>query len=206
MTEKEKMLSSRYYDPSDKELSSLRKKAHKLCIEYNNLEETNPRRLEILKELGIQGYENVFLQGPIQFDYGCFTSFGEHSYANFNLVVLDSCPVKIGNNVFMGVNVTLVTALHPLHYLDRNLFFDKDKGYWTDNEYAAPITIEDNCWIASNVIVCGGVTIGEGSVIGAGSVVTKDIPKNSLAVGNPCKVIRQINESDRKDIHKLVKD
>ena len=206
MTEKEKMLTSRYYDPNDKELLSLRQKAHKLCIEYNNLEETSPRRLEILKELGIKGYENVYLQGPIQFDYGCFTSFGKNSYANFNLVVLDSCPVNIGNNVFMGVNVTLVTALHPLHYLDRNLFFDEKKGYWTDNEYAASITIEDNCWIASNVIVCGGVTIGEGSVIGAGSVVLKDIPKNSLAVGNPCKVIREINEADRVNIKKLVKD
>ena len=206
MTEKEKMLSGRYYDPSDEELRSLRQKAHKLCTEYNNLEETNSRRVEILKELGIKGYEDIYLQGPIQFDYGCFTSFGEHSYANFNFVVLDTCPVTIGNNVFMGVNVSLLTALHPLHYLDRNLFFDKEKDYWTDNEYGAPITIEDNCWIASNVVVCPGVTIGEGSVIGAGSVVVKDIPKNSLAAGNPCRVIREITEEDRKNIKKLVKD
>ena len=206
MNEKEKMLTSRYYDPNDEELHSLRIKAHKLCLEYNNLEETNPRRVEILKELGIKGYDHIYLQGPIQFDYGCFTSFGENSYANFNFVVLDSCEVKIGKNVFMGVNVTLVTALHPLHYLDRNLFFNKEKGYMTDNEYAAPITIEDNCWIASNVIVCGGVTIGEGSVIGAGSVVLKDVPKNSLAAGNPCRVIRQINKSDRTNIKKLVQD
>ncbi len=206
MLEKEKMLSGRYYDPSDKELRSLRQKAHRLCSEYNNLEETNPRRIEILKELGIKGYEGIYLQGPIQFDYGCFTSFGEHSYANFNFVVLDTCPVTIGNNVFMGVNVSLLTALHQLHYLDRNLFFDKEKGYWTDNEYGAPITIEDNCWIASNVVVCPGVTIGEGSVIGAGSVVVKDIPKNSLAAGNPCRVIREITEEDRKNIKKLVKD
>lgn len=206
MNEKEKMLSSRYYDPQDEELVSLRRKCHKLCTEYNSLEETDPRRLEVLKELGIKGYEGIYLQGPIYFDYGCFTSFGEGSYANFNLVVLDSCPINIGKNVFMGVNVTLVTALHPLHYLDRNPFFNKEKGYITDNEYAAPITIEDNVWIASNVIVCPGVTIGEGSVIGAGSVVIKDIPKNSLAYGNPCQVIRQINESDRVNIKKLVQD
>lgn len=206
MNEKEKMLSSRFYDPNDEELRTLRQKSHKLCIEYNSLEETNPRRIEILKELGIKGYENIYLQGPIQFDYGCFTSFGENSYANFNLVVLDTCPVTIGKNVFMGVNVTLLTALHPLHYLDRNLFFDKEKGYITDNEYGAPITIEDNCWIASNVTVCPGVTIGEGSVIGAGSVVTKDIPCNSLAVGNPCRVIRKINDLNRKNIKKLVRD
>ena len=206
MTEKEKMLSGRFYDPNDQELLSLRQKSHRLCTEYNSLEETNPRRKEILKELGVKGYENIYLQGPIQFDYGCFTSFGENSYANFNFVVLDTCPVTIGKNVFMGVNVTLVAALHPLHYLDRNQFFNQEKGYMTDNEYGAPITIEDNCWIASNVIVCPGVTIGEGSVIGAGSVVTKDIPKNSLAVGNPCRVIREINESDRQSIKKLVKD
>lgn len=206
MLEKEKMLSGRYYDPNDQELRSLRQKAHKLCIEYNSLEETNPRRLEILKEMGIKGYENIYLQGPIQFDYGCFTSFGKNSYANFNFVVLDTCPVTIGENVFMGVNVSLLTALHPLHYLDRNQFFNKEKGYITDNEYGAPITIEDNCWIASNVVVCPGVTIGEGSVIGAGSVVVKDIPKNSLAAGNPCRVIREITEEDRKNIKKLVKD
>lgn len=206
MTEKEKMLTSRYYDPNDKELLSLRQKCHMLCLEYNSLEETNPRRVEILKKLGIKGYEHIYLQGPIQFDYGCFTSFGENSYANFNLVILDCAPVTIGKNVLMGVNVTIVPPLHPLHYLDRNLFYDETKGYMTDNEYAAPITIEDNCWIASGVTICGGVTIGEGSVIGAGSVVTKDIPKNSLAVGNPCRVIRQIDESDRVNIKKLVKD
>ena len=206
MTEKEKMLSSRFYDPNDQELLSLRQKAHRLCKEFNSLDETDPKRVEILKELGIKGYDHIYLQGPIQFDYGCFTSFGENSYANFNFIVLDCAPVNIGKNVFMGVNVTIVPPLHPLHYLDRNLFFNKEKGYMTDNEYAAPITIEDNCWIASNVIVCGGVTIGEGSVIGAGSVVLKDIPKNSFAAGNPCRVIREIKEEDRVNIKKLVKD
>ena len=203
MTEKEKMLKGLIYDSNDEELVQLRRKAHKLCNEYNSLEETNPRRREILKELGIKGWEKIYLQGPIQFDYGCFTSFGENSYANFNFTVLDTCPIKIGSNVFMGVNVTLVTPLHPMHYLDRNLYFNKDKGYFTDDEYGAPIEIGDNCWIASNVVVCGGVKIGSGSVIGAGSVVLKDIEPNSFAAGNPCKVIRKITEKDRENFKKL---
>ena len=190
------MLSGRYYDPSDKELRSLRQKAHKLCIEYNSLEETNPRRLEILKEMGIKGYENIYLQGPIQFDYGCFTSLGENSYANFNFVVLDEGIITIGENVFIGPNVSLATAVHPLRYQDRNLFFNKKTGVMTNMEYTRPITIEDNCWICSNVTIIGGVTIGEGSVIGAGSVVTKNIPPHSLAVGNPCRVLRKITEKD----------
>ena len=177
MSEKEHMLNGEIYNPADKELSSLRRKCHRLCQEYNNLEENDPRRLEIIEELGIKHEGDLYLQGPIYFDYGCFTSFGDKSYANFNLTILDVCPVTIGKNVFIGVNVTLVTPIHPLHYQNRNMFVDK-KGVLTDKEYAKPITIEDNCWIASNVIVCGGVTIGEGSVIGAGSVVTKNIPKN----------------------------
>ena len=197
MNEKEKMLNGMIYDPNDKELVSLRRKSHKLCNEYNYLEETDPRRQEILKELGIKGWDKIYLQGPIQFDYGCFTSFGENSYANFNLVVLDTCPVKIGNNVLMGVNVSLVTAAHPMRYQDRNLYFDETKGYMTDKEYGKPIEIGDNCWIASNVIVCGGAKIGSGCVIGAGSVVLGEIPDNSFAAGVPCRVIRKITDEDR---------
>ena len=199
MSELEKMLSGQLYDPMDKELVSLKQKCHKLCTEYNLLEETNPRREIILDELGLKRGKGVFLQGPIYFDYGCFITIGENSYANFNLTVLDSCEVKIGNNVFMGTGVTLVTPVHPFRYQERNIFFNKEKGYFTDQEYAKPITIEDNCWIASNVTIVGGVTIGTGSVIGAGSVVTRNIPPNSLAFGNPCKVIREITEKDKID-------
>ena len=196
MSEKEKMLSGQIYDPIDKELLALRAKAHKLCLEYNNTLETDAeKRAQILKELGIKLGKNVFLQGPIFFDYGCFMEIGDNSYANFNFTVLDTCPVKIGKNVFIGTGVSIVTALHPLRYQERNIYLS-EKGYYTDKEYGKPITIEDNCWIASNVTICGGVTIGEGSVIGAGSVVTRSIPKNSLAVGNPCKVIREITEKD----------
>ena len=196
MNEKEKMLAGKLYDPADEELSKLRRKAHRLCREYNNIDETDiEKRNAILKQLNVKMGKNVFLQGPIYFDYGCFISIGDNSYANFNLTILDVCPVNIGKNVFIGTGVSIVTPLHPLRFQERNIYMS-DKGYLTDKEYGKPISIEDNCWIASNVTICGGVTIGEGSVIGAGSVVTRSIPKNSLAVGNPCRVIRKITEED----------
>lgn len=196
MNEKEKMLKGQIYDPANEELAKLRAKAHKLCLKYNNtVEEETERRQEILREMGIKLGSNVYLQGPIYFDYGCFIEIGDNSYANFNLTILDTCPVKIGKNVFIGTGVSIVTPLHPLRYQERNIFLS-DKGYYTDKEYGKPITIEDNCWIASNVTICGGVTIGEGSVIGAGSVVVKSVPKNSFAAGNPCRVIREITEKD----------
>ena len=196
MNEKEKMLKGQIYDPANEELVKLRAKAHKLCLKYNNtVEEETEQRQEILREMGIKLGSNIYLQGPIYFDYGCFIEIGDNSYANFNLTILDTCPVKIGKNVFIGTGVSIVTPLHPLRYQERNIFLS-DKGYYTDNEYAKPIVIEDNCWIASNVTICGGVTIGEGSVIGAGSVVVKSIPKNSFAAGNPCHVIREITEKD----------
>ena len=204
MNEKEKMLAGKIYDSNVEELVSLRRKSHKLCREYNNLDETDPRRIEILKELGIDNYDKIYLQGPIQFDYGCFTSFGERTYANFNLTILDSCPVKIGKDVFIGVNVSIVTPIHPMHYENRNIYFDEKKGYDVDDEYASPIEIGDNCWIASNVVICGGVKIGSGCVIGAGSVVIKDIPPNTFAAGNPCRVIREITEQDKENYKKFL--
>ena len=199
MTEKEKMISGKIYDPSDKELTQLRQNAHRLCTEYNVLPETDEKRGEVLKSLGING-SAFYLQGPVQFDYGCFTTIGVNSYANFNFTCVDCCPVTIGDNVFMGPNVSLLTPMHPLRWQDRNQYANPD-GTMTDKEYAKPITIGNNCWIAGNVTVCGGVTIGDGCVIGAGSVVTRDIPTNSLAVGVPCRVIRGITEADSLENH-----
>ena len=199
MTEKEKMTAGKIYDPSDEELVKLRTKAHRLSKEYNELLETDEKRSEILKEMGIIG-DSCYLQGPVQFDYGCLTSIGANSYANFNFTCVDCCPVTIGANVFMGPNVSLLTPMHPLRWQDRNQY-QKQNGTLTDKEYARPITIGDNCWIAGNVTICGGVTIGEGCVIGAGSVVTRDIPANSLAVGVPCRVIREITEEDALENH-----
>lgn len=197
MTEKEKMLSGELYLPNDPELTALRQQAHRLSMEYNAVPETeSERREEILAALAPERGKNVFLQGPVQFDYGVFTSIGENSYANFNFTVLDCAPVTIGKNVFMGPNVSLYTPVHPMHPDDRNPFPCGD-GI-ADLEAAKPITIGDNCWLAGNVTVCGGVTIGEGCVIGAGSVVTRDIPPRSFAAGVPCRVIRQITDKDKR--------
>ena len=200
MTEKEKMLAGKIYDPSEPELVGLRQKAHRLCLEYNQLPETDKKRDELMRELGVAGGENAYFQGPVQFDYGCFTTVGEGFYANFNFTCVGCCPVTIGDNVFVGPNVSLLTPVHPFRWQDRNPY-KKPDGTVTDKEYARPITIGDNCWIAGNVSVCGGVTIGEGSVIGAGSVVTRDIPPHSLAAGVPCRVIREITEADSLENH-----
>lgn len=202
MTEKEKMVSGKIYDPSDKELEALRINAHRLCKDFNNLyDDEEEKREAILDELIPNRKEGVFIQGPIYFDYGIFTSIGENCFANFNLTVLDICPVTIGDNVLIGPNVSIVTPVHPLRWQDRNIK-RRDDGTLYDYEYAKPITIEQNCWIASNVTITGGVTIGEGSVIGAGSVVTRDIPPNSFAAGNPCRVIREITDEDAIELKK----
>ena len=192
-----KMIRGELYNADTKELHALRVKCATLTKEYNSLDEDNPRRREILKELLGSTGERVFLRGPIYFDYGFNTYIGDNSYSNFNFTVLDVCPVHIGNNVFMATNVSLLTALHPLLSEERNGYFDDKVGYFHDDEYGAPITIEDDVWLCGNVLVGPGVTIGKGSVIGAGSVVLKDIPSGVLAAGNPCKVIRKLTEKDR---------
>ena len=192
MTEKEKMLKGEIYDPTDKELADRRVLAHKLSFEYNNTPETDTKkREEILTELMPNHGKGTFLQSPIQVDYGIFTTVGKNFYANFNFVVLDTCPINIGDNVFFGPNCTLATPLHPLNHAERRPRIREDCSTY-DLEYGKPITIGNDCWIASNVVICGGVTIGDNCVIGAGSVVTRDIPANSLAAGNPCRVIREV--------------
>ena len=199
MTEKEKMLAGKVYDSSDGELTLLRQQAHALCAEYNStLETETEKRRKILNKLLPKAHSSAYIQGAIAFDYGENTEIGENCYFNFNLTVLDCCPVKIGDNVLVGPNVSLLTPVHPLRYQQRNIRVKAD-GTAYDYEYAKPIVIGSNCWLAGNVTVIGGVTIGEGCVIGAGSVVTLDIPPHSLAVGNPCRVVRQITEADRLD-------
>ena len=196
MTEKEKMIAGELYDPSDEELTSLRIRARKLARRYNQTDEDEPeKQQELLRALLPNTAAIPGLQAPVYFDYGCNTTFGQCSGANFNLTCLDVCPVTIGDNVLIGPNVTLATPMHPLLPEERN---DRQRadGSFYNLEYAKPIVIEKDCWLAANVIVCGGVTIGEGSVIGAGSVVTRSIPPHSLAAGNPCRVIREITERD----------
>ena len=136
---------------------------------------------------------NAFFQGPIYFDYGINLKVGKNFYANFTC--LDVSIINIEDNIFVGPNCSIVTPMHPFLYSERNLYVN-DKNITTDKEYSKPITIGSNCWLASYVTIIGGVNIGEGCVIGVRSVVTKDIPPFSLATGNPCKVIRKIDEKD----------
>lgn len=193
--ELEKMMMGKLHDTSDPEIRNLMKKAHRLSRKYNELfDDETKEQEEILKELLNGIGEGTYLQAPIYFDFGN-TTFGKDCFANFHLTVLDSCPVTIGDRVFFGPNCSLVTPVHP-YCKEERCFQRKEDGTVYDLEYAKPITIGNDCWLASNVVVCAGVTIGEGCVIGAGSVVTRDIPANSLAAGNPCRVIRQITEAD----------
>ncbi len=196
MTETEKMLAGKIYDPSDKELTKNRVQAHKLSKDFNDTyEDEEEKRAEILSRLVPHLGEGSAFMGPIYFDYGIYTEFGEGCFANFNFTVLDCCPIKIGNDVFFGPNCTLAAPIHPLINEERKLR-TKEDGTLYDLEYAAPIVIGNGCWLASNVTVCGGVTIGDGCVIGAGSVVTRDIPSGVFAAGSPCRVIRPITEQD----------
>ena len=197
MTEFEKMCAGKLYDPSDKELAKMRLNAHKWSKDYNDTyEDEEEKRAEILKKLCPNLGKGTFLQGPVQFDYGVNFITGAYCYANFNLTVLDCAPVTLGNDVFIGPNCQLVPPIHPLLSEERKMRFKED-GSAYDIEYAKPIVIKDGCWLASGVTVCGGVTIGKNCVIGAGSVVTKDIPDDSFAAGNPCRVIRGVSDNDR---------
>ncbi len=199
MTEFDKMSNGKVYDTSADGLPEMRAKAHGLCTKYNATLETQVKKRErILKKLLPKAGDGAYIQGPFFCDYGTNIKTGKNFYANFNLTVLDCCPVEIGDDVLIGPNGMIVTPVHPFRWQQRNIRRKPD-GTLFDYEYAQPIKIGNNCWLASNVTVIGGVTIGDGCVIGAGSVVTRDIPPNSLAVGNPCKVIRQITEKDNLD-------
>ena len=194
MTELEKMLDSQIYDYTDIKIQKLQKRTFDLCLEINQLKRDDPHYIEVLDQ--ILPYRNgAFINTPLRFEYGFSVKFGKNCFANFNFTVLDSAPVIIGDNVMFGPNVTLATPVHPLLAEERRPFIN-EKGLITDKEYALPITIGNDVWVASNVTICGGVTIGSGTVIGAGSVVTKDIPSGVLAAGNPCRVIRVLSEKD----------
>ena len=196
MTEREKMLKGKIYDCMEKELYDRRVLAGNLCNKYNVLSEIDKNRQVILKELFPHSDETLFIRGPVYVDYGDNIYFGKGCYANYNFVVLDVCPVTIGDNVFFGPNVSLLTALHALIGEERRMFFDKDKGYVTDREYGKPIKIGNDCWFGGNVTVLPGVTIGDNVVIGAGSVVTKDLESGYVYVGNPAKKLKAIKKED----------
>ena len=196
MTEKEKMLAGKIYDPFAEDLPKLRQAAHRLNIHYNStFDDETEKRKEILDKLLPDRGEDAYLQGPVYFDFGINTKVGKNFFANFNFTVLDICPVVIGDNAYIGPNVSILTPKHPLRWQDRNPY-KHEAGYMTDKEYGAPVTIGDNCWIAGNVTILAGAKIGKGCVIGAGSVVAGTIPDNMLAYGNPCRPVREITEKD----------
>lgn len=167
--------------------------AKKAVRQYNTVMPFDPEvGRKFLDEAGIVHGENVYFEPPFHCEYGTHIILGENFYANTGCVMLDVAKIRIGNNVMFGPNVSIYTAGHPIHPDSRN------SGY----EYGIPVTIGNNVWIGGSCVILPGVTIGDNAVIGAGSVVTKDIPANVCAAGNPCRVIREITEEDRPFYYK----
>lgn len=180
MTEKEKMLAGQLYDPLDPVLCAERVKARELCLQLNQAPESDAAlRRQLLDEL--LGYESdVWMQPPFYCDYGTNIKLGRKVFFNFNCVVLDVMQVTIGNHTLFAPAVQIYTATHPIDAAERRAGL----------EFAKPVVIGDDVWVGGGAVICPGVTIGDRSIIGAGSVVTKDIPADVIAAGNPCRVIR----------------
>ena len=183
-----RMHTGQLYFCTDPALAEDQTAAQELMYEYNH---TRPGqqalRQTLLKQMFAQIGENTFIQPPFHANWGGkFAHFGHDVYANFNLTMVDDTDIYVGNNVLFGPNVTLCAGTHPIHIELRR----------QQAQYNLPVRIGNNVWIGGNTFVMPGVTIGDNSVIGAGSVVTKDIPANVVAVGNPCRVLRPISEAD----------
>lgn len=182
-TEKEKMLAGELYDPLDQQLSDERLRTRLLIKELNDTrEDETDERNRILRALIPRAGKGLWLQPPFYCDYGTNMVVGEKVFFNFNCVVLDVTYVTIGSRTLFGPNVQIYTATHPIGHEERA----------SGLEYAKPITIGEDVWIGGSVVICPGVNIGDRSVIGAGSVVTRDVPSDVFAAGNPCRVIRQL--------------
>ena len=184
MTEKEKMLSGMVYSAIDDQLLKELNEVKEIIHEYNALKPSQTlRRFQILKDLlGYVADDEIIVNQPFYCDYGKQIRVGKRFFANFNLTILDEASVTIGDDCFIGPNVSIYTACHSTDPVERN----------TRREWAEPVTIGDNVWIGGSVTILPGVTIGSNVTIGAGSVVTRDIPDNVVAVGNPCKVIKNL--------------
>lgn len=194
-TELEKCMDGETYDCHDPVFIEFKAKARELSAKYNVYPYNDkPGRYKILKELFGSIGSNVSVGTPFICDYGRNIHIGDNVSINMNCTLVDCNRITIGNNVLIASNVQIYTAAHPIELNDRlTPDWDPESREYFCRTFALPVTIEDGCWIGGGVIVVPGVTIGKGSVIGAGSVVTKNIPPNSLAVGNPCRVIRQLN-------------
>ena len=190
MTEKEKMLNGESYDTRDPELLEMYHKCRALIHRYNNLDsrELDERKNILLELLGSIG-EGVWIETPFFCDYGENISIGKNTFVNINCMFLDDNYIKIGKNGLIAPYVQIYTAIHPLKASERIVQDEDDSRYLTSTK---PVVIGDNVWIGGNSVILPGVTIGDNVTIGAGSVVTKDIPSNTLAFGNPCKVVKEL--------------
>ena len=168
------------------------KKCRSLLRKLNDTHSTNVKKIARIAKKLFGKSENVFIEPPFFCDYGFNIETGKNFYANFNCTLLDVAKIRFGDNCMLGPNVSVYTAGHPLHPVTRNSKY----------EYGKEVIVGDNVWIGGSSVVCPGVRIGNNVVIGAGSVVTKDIPDYSVAVGNPCKIIRKITENDRRKLFK----
>ncbi|RVT96039.1 sugar O-acetyltransferase [Rhodovarius crocodyli] len=186
-TEREKMLAGELYDSFDPALVADRIRVRELCQQMNAAPESEEGlRRELCRQIFGKGGDSVWMQPPFYCDYGRNIELGERVYFNFNCVVLDVCPVRIGDYTLFGPGVQILTPLHPMNAELRR-----------QQEYGKPITIGKDVWVGGGALILPGVTIGDGAVIGAGSVVTKDVPAGMLALGNPCRVIRPVEAGDR---------
>ena len=178
------MLAGEIYSAVDSQLLEELAAARDVIHDYNLLRPSeNQKKLELLKGLlGHIGDDSIIINQPFRCDYGKQISVGKRFFANFNFTVLDEAQVTIGDDCFIGPNVSIYTACHSIDPEERN----------SRREWAEPVTIGDNVWIGGSVTILPGVNIGDNVTIGAGSVVTKDIPSNSIAVGNPCKVMKTL--------------
>ena len=183
MTEKQKMLAGELYDACNPELLEELNAVKVLCQQYNNLLPTDfSSRNTMLQQMLGQADADTFINQPFYCDYGKQIRLGKRFFANFHLTILDEAPVTIGDDCFLGPNVSIYTACHSTNPLERN----------TRLEWAKPVRIGNNVWIGGDVTILPGVTIGDNCTIGAGSVVTRDIPANSIAAGNPARVVRSV--------------
>lgn len=193
MTIREKMKNGMLYTDMGEGLEEERKRCKELLYDYNLTRPSEEaKRKGLLKELLGHMGENIWIEPPLHMAYGTNVHIGNDFYANFNLVIVDDVDVYIGDHVMIAPNVTITPTGHPVDPELRKL----------GTQFSIPVRIGSNVWIGSNAVILPGVTIGDNSVIGAGSVVTHDIPANVVAVGNPCRVLREINEHDKKYYYK----
>lgn len=185
----DKLRSGELYSCINPELQLRQQECLEVLYDYNHSRPSETkRRVELLNKLLANMGENCYIEPPLHANWGCHTHLGNNVYANFNLTLVDDADIYIGDSVMLGPNVVLATAGHPVDSELRRLVY----------QFNQPIHIGNNVWLGAGVIVLPGVTIGDNSVVGAGSVVTKDIPANVVAVGNPCRILREINEHDRE--------